>query len=157
MLTGDMLRDSLERELAMDTTLAERVDRLEQIDALKQLKYRYCAAVDANYDADAIAAMFTEDGVWDGGDLGYYSGRDAIRESFMDPNATVQWMRHCVFNPIIELTGNLARCQWYMWLPKITSDGTSRTFQGGTHMDQCRRVDGTWLFEIMQVRLRKLP
>jgi hypothetical protein len=131
--------------------LAERIERLEQ------LKYRYCAAVDANYDAVTIASMFTEDGVWDGGDLGYYSGRDAIRESFMEPNTTVQWMRHCVFNPIIDITGDRARCQWYMWLPKIKSDGTSRSFQGGTHVDQCRCVGGQWFFKHMQVRLRKLP
>lgn len=141
----------------MDITLAERIDRLEQIEALKQLKYRYCAAVDANYDADAITAMFTEDGVWDGGDLGYFSGRDAIHKSFMEPNSSVQWMRHIAANPIIDITGNQARCQWYMWLPKITIDGTSRTFQGGTHIDQCRRVEGQWLFEHMQVRLPRLP
>jgi SnoaL-like domain len=153
----DELRDGLELEPSMDATLAERIDRLEQIEALKQLKYRYCAAVDANYDAAAIASMFTEDGVWDGGDLGYYSGRDAIYQSFLEPNASVQWMRHCVLNPIIEITGDRAQCQWYMWLPKISLDGTSRSFQGGTHVDQCRRVDGRWLFESMQVRLRKLP
>jgi ketosteroid isomerase-like protein len=141
----------------MDPTLAERVDRLEQIEALKQLKYRYCAAVDANYDAAAIAAMFTEDGVWDGGDLGCFSGRDAIYQSFLEPNASVQWMTHGVMNPIIEITGDRARCQWYMWLPKITSDGTSRSFQGGTHVDRCRRVDDQWFFEHMQVRLRRLP
>lgn len=141
----------------MGTTLAERLDRLEQIEALKLLKYRYCAAVDANYDADAIAAMFTEDGVWDGEDLGYYTGREAIRQSFQEPNLTVQWMRHCVLNPIIEISGDRARCQWYMWLPKISADGTSRSFQGGTHIDQCRRIDGEWFFEYMQVRLRRLP
>ena len=141
----------------MDTTLAERIDRLEQIEALKQLKYRYCAAVDANYDADVIAAMFTQGGVWDGEDLGYFSGRDAIHKSFMESNSSVLWMRHCAFNPIIDVSGDRARCQWYMWLPKVTIDGTSKTFQGGTHIDQCRRVDGQWLFEHMQVRLRRLP
>lgn len=141
----------------MDMDLADRVARLEHIEDLKQLKYRYCAAVDANYDADAIAAMFTEDGVWDGADLGYYEGRDAIRESFTEPNATVMWMRHCVFNPIIELSGDRARCQWYMWLPKILVDRTTKTFQGGTHVDDCRLVDGRWYFKTMQVRLTRMP
>ena len=141
----------------MDSTLAERIDRLEQIEALRQLKYRYCAAVDANYDADAIAAMFTEDGVWDGAQLGHYVGREAIRESFRDPNRTVQWMGHGVYNPIIEVMGDRARCQWYMWLPKILIDGASHSFQGGAHDDRCRRIGGQWFFEHMQVRLHKLP
>ncbi|MCB1377656.1 MAG: nuclear transport factor 2 family protein [Alphaproteobacteria bacterium] len=157
MILDDKLRGSLEVERTMDATLAERIGRREQIEALKQLKYRYCAAVDANYDAAAIASMFAEDGVWDRGDLGYISGRDAIYQGFLEPNATVKWMTDGVTNPIIEITGDRARCQWYMWLPKITNDGTSRSFQGGTHVDQCRRLDGQWLFEHMQVKLRKLP
>ncbi len=121
------------------------------------MKYRYCGVVDANYDADAIAALFTEDGVWDGGDLGHYSGRDAIHKSFMEPNFSVLWMGHYAANPIIVVAGDRARCQWYLWLPKISKDEKSKTFQGGTYIDQCRRIDGHWLFEHMQVRLSKLP
>jgi ketosteroid isomerase-like protein len=157
MIFDGMLRDDFEREWTMEPTLAERVDRLEQIEALKQLKYHYCAAVDANYDAAAIAAMFTEDGVWDGADLGYLAGREAIYQGFLEPNATVEWMTHTVQNPIIEITGETARCQWYMWLPKILTDGAGKSFQGGTHIDRCRRIEGRWYFEIMQVRLRRLP
>jgi hypothetical protein len=40
----------------MDMNLSECIERLELIEALKQLKYRYCAAVDLNYDADAARA-----------------------------------------------------------------------------------------------------
>ena len=140
----------------MDLTLEGRIDRLEQIEALKQLKYRYCAAVDANYDAAAIAAMFTEDGIWDGADLGYLAGREAVYQGFLEPNATVEWMTHTVLNPIIEIDGDTARCQWYMWLPKILKDG-SKSFQGGAHIDRCRRIGGRWFFEHMQVLLRRLP
>jgi hypothetical protein len=71
------------------------VRRLPTVEALKQLKYRYCVAVDTNYDANAIASMFTEDGVWDGGDLGYCSGRDAIRGVFAQTPSMVLGA-HCV-------------------------------------------------------------
>ena len=141
----------------MIATLAERIERLQHIEAIKQLKYRYCAAVDANYDAAAIAAMFTENGVWDGADLGYAAGRAAIYQSFLEPNATVQWMTHGVLNPIIKIDGDRAHCQWYMWLPKITDDGAGKSFQGGTHFDECRLVEGQWYFEYMKVRLHRLP
>jgi hypothetical protein len=141
----------------MDPGLEDRIDRLEAIEALKQLKYRYCAAVDANYDAAALAAMFTVDGIWDGADLGYLDGREAIYRGFLEPNPTVKWMTHGVINPIIEVAGDTARCQWYMWLPKILTDGTEKSFQGGTHIDRCRRINGQWYFEHMQVRLHRLP
>ena len=47
--------------------LEARIRRLEDIEALKQLKARYCDRCDDNYDADGIAQLFTEDAVWDGG------------------------------------------------------------------------------------------
>lgn len=89
---------------------------------MKQL-YRYCTPVDANYGAAAIAAMFTEDGVWDGADPGDLAGRAAIREGFQKPNAIARWRPHTALNPIIEIDGDAARCQWDMWLPKILTDG----------------------------------
>jgi len=59
--------------------LARRLQVLEDIEAIKKLKVRYCAYCDNNYDADGIAALFTEDAVWDGGSLGKCEGREAIR------------------------------------------------------------------------------
>jgi len=50
--------------------LAQRLKRWEDIDALQQLKYRYCRATDDNYDGELVASLFTEDGIWDGGTLG---------------------------------------------------------------------------------------
>ena len=59
--------------------LERRVRALEDIEAIKQLKYRYADACDRGYDADALADLFTEDAVWDGGLFGRYEGREAIR------------------------------------------------------------------------------
>ena len=44
-----------------------RLTRLEDIEEIKQLKARYCAYCDDGYDPNGIAALFTEDGIWDGG------------------------------------------------------------------------------------------
>ena len=38
-----------------------RLRRLEDIEAIKRLKARYCAACDDGYDPDRLAALFTED------------------------------------------------------------------------------------------------
>ena len=43
-----------------------RLQRLEDIEAIKQLKALYCAHCDNNYEPDGIAACYTEDAVWDG-------------------------------------------------------------------------------------------
>ena len=62
--------------------LDRRIRRLEDLEAIKQLKARYAALCDANYDADGLAALFTADAVWDGGQLGKSEGREAIRQFF---------------------------------------------------------------------------
>ena len=47
--------------------LAQRLQVLEDIEAIKRLKARYCAFCDDGYNPDGIAGLFVEDGVWDGG------------------------------------------------------------------------------------------
>ena len=60
--------------------LETRITRIEDIEAIKQLKARYCEACDDNHNPDKVAATFVEDGIWDGGDLGKAEGKEAIRE-----------------------------------------------------------------------------
>ena len=55
-------------------TLEERLQRIEDIEAIRLLKHRYCAFCDDNYDADGIAALFTENAVWDAGPFGRNEG-----------------------------------------------------------------------------------
>ena len=50
--------------------LEKRLQTLEDIEAIKRLKARYCAMCDAGYDSDGLAGLFTEDAVWDGGSFG---------------------------------------------------------------------------------------
>ena len=46
------------------------------------MKARYAALCDAQYDADGIALLFTEDALWESPDLGRFEGREAIRGFF---------------------------------------------------------------------------
>ena len=47
--------------------IERRLKVLEDVEEIKRLKARYCAYCDDSYDADAIASLFIEDAVWDGG------------------------------------------------------------------------------------------
>ena len=62
--------------------LERRIKALEDIEEIKKLKARYCAYCDDSYDADGIAALFTEDAIWDGGMRGRAEGREGIRDFF---------------------------------------------------------------------------
>ena len=67
-----------------DPERLERIERrlrvLEDREAIRNLKARYAALCDNQYDADGIASLFTEDAVWESPALGCFEGREAIRK-----------------------------------------------------------------------------
>ena len=44
--------------------LARRITVLEDIEAIKKLKARYCAVCDNDHNPDDIVKLFAEDGIW---------------------------------------------------------------------------------------------
>jgi SnoaL-like domain len=125
--------------------LAARVRRLEDIEAVKQLKARYCAYCDAGYDADGIAGLFTSDGVWDGGrTFGRAEGREEIRRHFRGAGDRLSIARHQVMNPIIEVDGDVATGHWLLFQP-CTDGRTGRAlWLAATYADTYRRTDDGW-------------
>jgi CubicO group peptidase (beta-lactamase class C family) len=74
-----------------------RLEHFEDIEGIKQLKYRYCAYCDNGYDAEAIGALFTEDGVWEASEpYGAIVGREAIVEFFRSMPEVVSFPVHTV-------------------------------------------------------------
>ena len=59
-------------------SLEQRLQRLEDIEAIKQLIARYAKAADHNGDPAMMAPCFTEDAVWNCEGIGRWEGRDAI-------------------------------------------------------------------------------
>ena len=60
----------------MSGTLEERIQRLEDIEAIRRLKHRCMAYADDGYDAESIVTLITPDAVWDGGEaFGRQEGR----------------------------------------------------------------------------------
>ena len=55
-------------------TIEERLQRLEDIEAIQRLQIRYAELCDDGFDPDAIVDLFTPDGVWDCGDYGRFVG-----------------------------------------------------------------------------------
>src|SRR6202040_5735 len=69
-------------DLARLERLEGRLQALEDAEAIRNLKARYAALCDAQYDADGIAMLFTEDALWESPGLGRFEGREAIRDFF---------------------------------------------------------------------------
>ena len=89
--------------------------------------------------ADQIAALFSEDAVWDGGALGVSAGRDAIRARMAEP--TLSFSRHYFVSPRIELERDRARASWELLAPCTSQDGRAM-WMAGTEDDEYVRVGG---------------
>jgi len=132
-------------------TPTDRLRALEDIEAIKCLKSLYAAACDNHYDADAIADLFTEDAVWDGGSLGKAAGRERIRAFFRHAPKFFPFAIHHVMNPAIEVDGDRATGQWYLLQPATMAKGNQAVWLSAAYHDDYVRVGGKWMFQHLRV------
>ena len=92
--------------------LEQRITRLEDIEAIKQLKARYCEICDDMHNPDRITSVFAVDAIWECPDFGKAEGHDAIRELFQGFRKMFSFSQHNVMNSIIEVTGDRATGTW---------------------------------------------
>jgi hypothetical protein len=148
----------IERIAALET----RVARAEAHGEILSLKSRYGALADARYSrrvprpqpeidrvADQLAALFTEDAVWEGGGtLGRCEGRAEIRERFRNPTLHYAW--HFFVKPEVHVEGERARGTWDVLALVTTLEGRAMWMVGVEH-DEYAFVDGRWLHTRMQL------
>jgi ketosteroid isomerase-like protein len=135
---------------AFDLTRFERMERwlqaLEDAEAIRNLKSRYAALCDDNYDAEGIAALFAEDATWDSPGLGRFVGWDAIRSFFRGAAGIFSFAIHYSLNGQICVAGDAAHAQWYLFMPCTVAEGNRAMWRAGIDHERYRRVDGIWLF-----------
>jgi len=153
---------TLEELSAEVTALRLRVAASESVLSIQALKARYGELVDKRFStgsvvddstlarvADDVAALFTPDGVWDGGlGLGTATGRPAIATRLRQP--TLVFSRHYFLNPRIDVTGETATGRWDLLSPCRRADGSSY-WMSGFEDDEYALHDGVWLHRSMRL------
>jgi hypothetical protein len=131
----------------MNTTPLTADDRVE----ITELFGHYAWAADTG-DLDGYVATFTDDGVFDG-IMGYYDGPDRLRQLAAQVHAgpRSRGIQHWVNNSVFK--GNHDRCvvRSMAFAPRRIENEHTIVFVG-YYIDTCRRVDGSWLFEIRRFR-----
>lgn len=126
--------------------LPDRIDRLESIDAIRQLVAKYCLALDMR-DLDALCGLFPEDVRVSRSE----SGRRALKVWF-DQTLRDQFTgtAHVTGNHVIEFdSADVARGLVYSRNEHETGD--EWVVMTMLYWDRYERLDGTWLFR------RRLP
>jgi hypothetical protein len=119
---------------------------LVEIEAIKQVKYRYLRAVDTR-DWDLLAGTLTEDATcaYSGGKLSY-EGRDAIIK-FLNESMPERDMltSHKVHHPEIVLTGpHTADARWGLEDVVIILSAGLNLRGAAFYEDKMAKVDGEW-------------
>ena len=135
---------------------AEKLQWLFDVESIKQLKHRYCAYCDQEYDADGIISLFVEDGVWDGGLFGRFEGHAAIHEFFSGASKLISFANHYVTNPVIEVSGDTATGAWDLWQPMVSEPDTVACWLMAKYKDQYVRVADQWKFSVLEVHAKAL-
>jgi len=130
--------------------LVQHIQKQEDIEAIKKLKARYCLYVDTG-EPDKVADLFVEHAVWDGGVVGRYEGREAIRAFMRNLPQLLSFALHYVMNPLIEVRGDRATGQWYLLEPCTMVKGNQAVWGTARYEDHCVKVNGEWKFQ--QVKL----
>lgn len=134
---------------SQDLDLSSRIKRLEDIEEIKRLKFRYCSLCDVGFDADELSKLFTEDAVWEAGEpWGNFTGPKAIGEFFRTCPDSIGFSYHAVSNGEIDVDGDSAKGRWRTIIPCSLKgeEGLVPTWMFCDYDEEYRRVNGRWLF-----------
>lgn len=128
------------------------VEKLLTLEAIKNLRLRYCHYLDANR-MEALAQLFTADAICDVAGAGW-RGRDAIRNGLAEAFETYDVKKlgrypflHSVSNHWIEIISEdraEGRC-YLVDFATARSGEENPLLLLGVYADEYRRIDGQWL------------
>lgn len=128
------------------TSIEQRLDRLESIDAIRQLAAKYSLALDMR-DADAWVGLFPEDVKVGGGK----QGRAALRAWFDETmRRQFEGTSHHIGGHIIEFD-DPDHAQGVVYSKNEHECGVEWVIMQMMYVDRYERIDGRWFFR------RRLP
>ena len=128
-------------------TLLERLQILEDIERIKQLKAHYCKLADHAY-ADSriweqLISYFVDDAWLDFGDFGLYRGKQEVSKFFKEvTHEFLSYAAHMVVNPVIQVRGDSALGKWRVFCPCTERASNTALWVQGEYRDEFVRVDG---------------
>ena len=136
----------------MPTSLEDRVRVLEDLEAIRKLKARYCAACDDDHNPETLGALFAEDATWEATNMGRAEGRAAIQKMLGDVGRSgrIRNSAHHAINPILEVEGDRANGHWRLIMLYTANrpDGSHAHLRIiGWYRERYVREKGEWLFQ----------
>ena len=131
--------------------LESRIERLDAIESIRQLKARYCEICDNDHNPDEIVTIFTKNGVWEGDGIGRAEGHTEIRQLFEGFQKAISFSQHMVQNPIIEVDGPIATARWYFFGMFKFSRNDQRRWQAARYHETYHLEHGRWKINHLKI------
>ncbi len=127
--------------------LEQRIKRLEDIESIRRLKHHYAELCDDHYRPESLAALFTDDGVWDGGeDYGCHTGREEIANYWRSCASAIPFAMHLIVNHTVDVIEPASHAiGWCNLFQPMTLNGAP--YWAGVRYDEDYAFeDGRWKF-----------
>ena len=122
--------------------LAAAVQRLQDLQVIRDLVYTYCRAVD-RFDRELLLSVYHADAVDDHGLI--VAGPAVLADWIFDFHGRFQRRtQHIITNHLCELDGDTAHTESYWMLAAVNAEGPPLSFGGGRYLDRFERRAGRW-------------
>ncbi len=142
--------------------LVKRIQYLEDLEAIKALKFKYARAYD-EHSAELLREVFTKDGIWNGGEkYGVHKVDDDYLKWFA-ANTSAGPRLHFMTNPEITIEGDKAYARWLLirastqvsWVLGPTYEANDRArWLVCIEDDKYVKIDGIWKQTEMKVTIK---
>jgi hypothetical protein len=132
--------------------LLARITRLEDIEAIKQLKARYCDICDDDHNAQRIPEVFAANAIWEGRGIGRAEGHEEIQDLFRRFHEAISFSQHMAVNPVIDVDGGTASGTWYFFGPFTMREDNRAVWQAARYHEQYVKENGEWKILRLTVR-----
>ena len=118
----------MSKKKKMENTLEQRIQKLEDLEAIRTLQATYGHYVDKGWngkdmDIEKLTDIFTEDALWEAPAAGVLAnGHKEIIESFKSFDEKNKFFIHSFTNPIIEINEDKATAKWILFSPAIDGE-----------------------------------
>lgn len=129
--------------------LETRLRAMEDLEAIKQLTFKYAYSVDSK-QWDDVVDCFANDASLNFSAIGKGTGREYIARFFKEviPSRNL-FTCHIVINPVIEVHGNTAKGRWYFLVPATDRPTNTAVWVGGRYDNEYIKKNGVWKLSLM--------
>lgn len=144
----------------MSPDLERRIARLEDIEAIKKVIVRFARGADHGCDPAILRPLFTDDAVFDVGQLARYeTGDDIVRRMHANNKTGFHWTLHYLISPEITVAtdGKTADAFYYLWEPAATprdGEADQAYWIGGWYEATLVKEDNDWKYSHLVLTLK---